>query len=79
MNMHTQIAPGMSEVGAPDRVAHPAPELTIVIPTFKESHNVAQIVARLRGLLADYDWEVIFADERLSGRNRNAGALDRRA
>ena len=61
--MHTQIAPGMSEVGAPDRVAHPAPELTIVIPTFKESHNVAQIVARLRGLLADYDWEVIFADD----------------
>jgi dolichol-phosphate mannosyltransferase len=63
MNMHTQIAPGMSEVGAPDRVAHPAPELTIVIPTFKESHNVAQIVARLGGLLADYDWEIIFADD----------------
>ena len=61
--MHTPIVPSIAETGAPDTVVRSAPELTIVIPTFKERHNVAQIVARLRGLLADYDWEVIFADD----------------
>jgi dolichol-phosphate mannosyltransferase len=62
MSMHTPIVPSIAETGAPDTV-QPAPELTIVIPTFKERHNVAQIVERLRSLLTGYDWEVIFADD----------------
>jgi hypothetical protein len=49
MSMHTPIVPRIAETGAPDTV-QPAPELTIVIPTFKERHNVAQIVERLRSL-----------------------------
>ena len=76
MSMHTPIVPSIAETGAPDTV-QPAPELTIVIPTFKERHNVAQIVERLRSLLTGYDWEVIFADDEFSGRNRNAGAVHR--
>jgi dolichol-phosphate mannosyltransferase len=63
MNMQIPIISPISEASAPDTLAQPAPELTVVIPTFKERHNVAQIVERLRCVLADYDWEVIFADD----------------
>ena len=63
MSMHTAIVPNISETGARDTIARPAPELTIVIPTFNERHNVANIVERLRTVLADRDWEVIFADD----------------
>jgi dolichol-phosphate mannosyltransferase len=61
--MHTPIISANSEASVPDTLAHPAPELTVVLPTFKERHNVAQIVERLRRVLAGYSWEVIFADD----------------
>src|SRR3990167_2818904 len=41
----------------------PAPELTIVIPTFNECRNVLPLIERLRNLLEGYDWEVIFVDD----------------
>ena len=63
MSVHTAIVPGVSETDARDKTAQPAPELTVVIPTFKERHNVAHIVERLRTVLAGLDWEVIFADD----------------
>src|SRR5262245_34353270 len=63
MTTHTSIAPGISDLGARAAATRPAPELTVVIPTFKERHNVAHIVERLRTVLAGCDWEVIFADD----------------
>ncbi len=39
------------------------PELTVVIPTFNESGNVAPLVARLHDVLAGLDWEAVFVDD----------------
>ena len=41
----------------------PAPELTIVVPTFNEKANIPLLVDRLAQLLTSCDWEVIFVDD----------------
>jgi dolichol-phosphate mannosyltransferase len=41
----------------------PAPELTIVVPTFNEQANIPLLVERLSQLLTSCDWEVIFVDD----------------
>lgn len=41
----------------------PAPEVSIVIPTFNESANVSLVVARVAAALAGCDWEIIFVDD----------------
>ena len=41
----------------------PAPELTIVVPTFNEKANIPLLVERLARLLTACDWEVIFVDD----------------
>jgi len=41
----------------------PAPELTIVVPTFNEKANIPLLVERLAQLLTSCDWEVIFVDD----------------
>ncbi len=41
----------------------PAPELSVVVPTFNERANVPILVERLAGVLASCDWEVIFVDD----------------
>ena len=38
-------------------------ELSIVIPTFKERGNVAELVRRLERTLAGVAWEAIFVDD----------------
>src|SRR5262245_8519330 len=38
-------------------------ELAVVVPTFKESGNVAELVQRLDAALEGVDWEVIFVDD----------------
>ncbi len=43
--------------------ARPAPELSVVVPTFNERANVPILVERLARLLADCDWEVVFVDD----------------
>jgi dolichol-phosphate mannosyltransferase len=43
--------------------APPAPELTVVVPTFNERANVPLLVARLQRTLDGIDWEVIFVDD----------------
>lgn len=43
--------------------AAPAPELTVVVPTFNERDNVLKLVNRLRVALKDCDWEAIFVDD----------------
>jgi dolichol-phosphate mannosyltransferase len=38
-------------------------ELAIIVPTFNERANVAELVARLEHLLAGLHWEVVFVDD----------------
>jgi dolichol-phosphate mannosyltransferase len=47
----------------PASALRPAPELTLVVPTFNERANVPLLVERLSRLLAPYDWEVVFVDD----------------
>jgi dolichol-phosphate mannosyltransferase len=41
----------------------PVAELSIVVPTFKESANVTVLVERLNSVLEGIEWEVIFVDD----------------
>jgi len=41
----------------------PAPELSIIVPTFNERTNVPLLVERLERLLTKCDWEVVFVDD----------------
>lgn len=41
----------------------PAPDLAIVVPTFKERENVPELIDRLRNLLVGHTWEAIFVDD----------------
>ena len=38
-------------------------ELSIVVPTFNESANVRELLARLQAVLGDSGWEVVFVDD----------------
>lgn len=40
-----------------------APDLTVVVPTFKEAQNVPLLVERLDRALAGLAWEVVFVDD----------------
>ncbi|HUN26827.1 MAG TPA: glycosyltransferase family 2 protein [Steroidobacteraceae bacterium] len=44
-------------------VTEPGPQLSVIVPTFNERANVAEVVERLRGTLAGRRWEVIFVDD----------------
>jgi dolichol-phosphate mannosyltransferase len=61
------IAPVSASVlptpAAADATVRPAPELTIVVPTFNEKANIPLLVERLAQLLTACDWEVIFVDD----------------
>src|SRR5262245_57742008 len=50
-----------------DEVAHAqtgrVAELSVVVPTFKESGNVSELIQRLDAALEGVDWEVIFVDD----------------
>ena len=41
----------------------PAPELTVVVPTFKERDNVPLLVDKLARTLSGVEWEVVFVDD----------------
>lgn len=41
----------------------PAPELSVVVPTFKERDNVPLLVEKLAHTLSGIDWEVVFVDD----------------
>src|ERR1700728_2906071 len=47
----------------PSAAVRPAPELSIIVPTFNERTNVPLLVERLERLLAAYDWAVVFVDD----------------
>jgi dolichol-phosphate mannosyltransferase len=57
----TTSAPAALSAGGP--APRPAPELSIVVPTFNERPNIPLLVERLIVLLAFCDWEVIFVDD----------------
>lgn len=40
-----------------------APELTIVVPTYKERDNVGVLVEKIARVLTDVAWEVVFVDD----------------
>ncbi len=46
-----------------DQIKTPAVELSVVIPTFKERGNVAELVRRLDVSLTGIGWEAIFVDD----------------
>jgi dolichol-phosphate mannosyltransferase len=52
---------------APQAAASPSPapgaELSVVVPTFNERGNVAELLRRLEAALAGRSWEVIFVDD----------------
>lgn len=43
--------------------AQPAPELTVVVPTYSERDNIAEVVRRLAETLEGVEWEVVFVDD----------------
>jgi dolichol-phosphate mannosyltransferase len=38
-------------------------QLSVVVPTFNERDNISLLVDRLRVVLAEIDWEVVFVDD----------------
>ena len=60
----------------------PAPELTVVVPTFKERDNVPLLVEKLARALEGIDWEVVFVDDNspdgTAAAARTIGASDAR-
>jgi dolichol-phosphate mannosyltransferase len=55
----------VSPARAPAQAAttRPAPELSVVVPTFKERDNVPLLVEKLARTLAGVEWEAIFVDD----------------
>jgi dolichol-phosphate mannosyltransferase len=41
----------------------PVVELTVVVPTYSERENIAELTRRLTNVLAGVDWEVVFVDD----------------
>jgi dolichol-phosphate mannosyltransferase len=51
------------DVRVGDQIKTPAVELSVIIPTFKERGNVAELVRRLNASLTGIAWEAIFVDD----------------
>src|SRR5438132_1704146 len=58
-----QVLAESQSVSRAPATARPAPELTIVVPTFNERANIPLLVGRLRRTLEGIDWEVLFVDD----------------
>src|SRR6476659_7752386 len=57
----SSLSPALAQ--APAAMTRPAPELTVVVPTFKERDNVPLLVEKLARALSGIDWEVVFVDD----------------
>jgi dolichol-phosphate mannosyltransferase len=44
-------------------LVRPAPELTVVVPTYSERDNIGEVVRRLTETLDGVEWEVVFVDD----------------
>jgi len=56
-------SPTLAPAPSPAAVTRPAPELSVVVPTFEERDNVPLLVDKLARTLAGVDWEVVFVDD----------------
>jgi len=56
-------SPALASTQALAAAIRPAPELTVVVPTFKERDNIPLLVEKLAHALAGVDWEVVFVDD----------------
>jgi dolichol-phosphate mannosyltransferase len=60
----------------------PAPELSVIVPTFNERANIPILVERLSGVLSGCDWEAILVDDNspdgTAAVTRAIGAADNR-
>jgi dolichol-phosphate mannosyltransferase len=46
-----------------DAPVRPGPELSIIVPTFNERENIAELIGRLVVCLKNHSWEVVFVDD----------------
>jgi dolichol-phosphate mannosyltransferase len=60
---HPAGVPGLSTAPPDAPAAVRTPQLSVVVPTFKERDNVVVLYHRLEAALAGIDWEVIFVDD----------------
>ena len=58
-----QPARGWSRRVTPATPAAPGPELSIIVPTFNEHDNIPELLRRVRPVLPDVAWEVVFVDD----------------
>jgi dolichol-phosphate mannosyltransferase len=54
---------GQRPLERPGALRAPVTELTVVIPTYSEHDNIAELVRRLKTVLAGIAWEVVFVDD----------------
>lgn len=55
--------PGRATRERAEPAHRPVTELTVVVPTYSERENIAELVRRLTTVLAGVDWEVVFVDD----------------
>jgi dolichol-phosphate mannosyltransferase len=65
VEQHRPLEPYFDDtVPVPDRaVPRGGPELSIIVPTFNERENVAELIGRLVLCLGERSWEVVFVDD----------------
>ena len=66
--MNAELQSGEPQAEAPLElptalVLRPGPELSVVVPTFNERGNVAELVTRVTGVLGNSAWEIVFVDD----------------
>jgi dolichol-phosphate mannosyltransferase len=61
--MMDQLTKGPSAAGCGLQGVTPAPELSVIVPTYNERDNVPLVVDLLRRTLEDVSWEVVFVDD----------------
>ncbi len=60
---HRPLDPCFGESIAAVRALRCGPELSVIVPTFNERENIAELIARLVVCLGDLSWEVVFVDD----------------
>jgi dolichol-phosphate mannosyltransferase len=61
---HRPIGPRDGEMPAPaPGAALTGPELSVIVPTFNEKDNIAELIDCLAASLGDRSWEVVFVDD----------------
>ena len=77
-----QNGPAVSQVAPLPGATAPAPEITVILPTFNERDNLPVIVERIGRALDGVDWEILVVDDNspdgTSAVARMLGGSDRR-